>query len=303
MDSEHEKRFDDIDDSMKLNTVLAAGNLFLNLQQSNNVIEARKQLERIEKGLLQESLRKEILEILRDFVFSTGKKIQKLSEQLNERPLQVYIKAKITESEYTINKIAPSTFPEFQDMEYTQRVLDSLSELLDRGKNLLDESQVKIAETTVKYILEMPMLIGALTNRMSRDYLNDTALTWNELVTKRSKKTYKGFLLILPSLVICPLSTFCLISGVPFSTTAQQSDNSITGLLGMCIYVIVLIILPILAIGFGIFSLITKTPEGYNELKKVRMGIENLLESTGDPKNYIELFGDLTCERVRQVAC
>ena len=65
--NDYDERFDSVDSKLNLNSVLGAGNLLLNLQQSHNVAQAREQLERIEQGLLQESLRKQVLETLREY--------------------------------------------------------------------------------------------------------------------------------------------------------------------------------------------------------------------------------------------
>jgi len=94
--------------------------LAINVNQSTQLHQTREQIKRLEMGSYQESMRKQVLEGLRNFVFTIGQNLKSFDQYIEEAPQPIYVTAKTIAWRFQDLGITQEVFIEFADKEYVQ---------------------------------------------------------------------------------------------------------------------------------------------------------------------------------------
>lgn len=190
----------------------------VDMHQSAQIHNARQSLQRIEAGAMQEAARKQVLEVLRNFVFTIGQNLRALEQYTESLPQPAYIAAKTLLWNFQDAGITPEIFPEFTDKEYVQQVREKLHTIVQTSHNRLENMQLQQADLCVKFLIEMPTLEQAVGSHIARKQLLTTETEWRKLSNRRALYIICG---VLALLFACPASIlFFSIEAVILGTLA-----------------------------------------------------------------------------------
>lgn len=272
---------------MDWRTLLSAGNLLLDIKQSSDLQQANQQLSNMQETALQDALRKKYLEMLKNFIFNTYKRVELLEQYAKKLPMPVYVTTKLIEAGYNDIGITPNVFPDFADKEYVNKFQDKVGELLKKTRDGLSPNDLAQSEECVSGVLEMPLLEKAITSQNAQEQLDSLDGEWKNLEGYVSNRQRKGVLSIVGAFAF-PFIVICLGGG------AVGTDNRT---LGQLIIVITLLV-PLVFLAYGIFLLATRFPSGkknrYAEIAKERDRLRAMLATPEEAGQIVAKFGSLS---------
>lgn len=273
---------------MDWRTLLSAGNLLLDIKQSADLQQANQQLSNMQQITLQDALRKEYLEMLKNFIFNAYKRVELLEQYSKKLPVPVYVTTRLIESGYKEIGITPNVFPDFVDKEYVTKFQDKVDGVLTKTRNGLSKTDLDQAEECVSGVLDMPLLEKVITSQGAQEQLNSLDGEWKELEGYVSARQRKGVLSLI-GIVVFPVVVACLGSAI------AQNNRA----LGQAITIIMLIG-PLVLLGYGIYLLATKFPSGkkgrYAEIANERDRLRVMLANQEESGQIVEKFGSLSSQ-------
>jgi hypothetical protein len=252
---------------MDWRTLMGAGNLLLDMKQSHDLHQAQQQLTQMQAATLQEALRKQYLELLRNFVFGSLKQIEFLEQHLSNVPQPVYVAAKAVEWNLQDIGVSPAVFPDFADKEYVQQVQTRIGKIIQDSRSKLSSGQITEAEDCFNSIAQMPLLDQAIEGQTATEQLQTTEAEWKELSSKRSSATTKGIVTLLVSLFVCPGVGF--VASLMLTAILGKANESLAGL-GCMSGMGLAFIAPVIGLVVGIVFLASRSPARYKELEVQR---------------------------------
>jgi hypothetical protein len=263
--------------------------LAIDVKQSANLYQAREQLARIETGALQEAMRKQVLEVLRNFVFSSAQEVRTLEQYLESSPQPVYVAGKVLEWRIQDVGISPEIFPEFTDKEYVQKVRGDLVRVIQDSRSKLEADEISQAEECVNAFVQMPLLDRAIETRSAREQLQATEAEWKQITGKRNLSTLAGLALLIGSIFICP-SVWCFSTSWAFSVE-NESLHSILAIAALAANGILF-----LASVIGGIILLTRRSPRYRELQRDRKLWTEKLPGRETREQIVSAFGEQDSE-------
>lgn len=201
-------------------------NIGIDAAQSAQLAKARGEIKKMEERQMQEAVRKEILDNLRNLIFASQKASEALEVRLEKSPLPVYVGARLLEYRLTDLDVTPEIFPDFTDKEYVHKAQSSISRLKKNSKAKLVQKQITKAEECVTAIVEMPLLNDALDWKKAEKLLQDTESDWKR---QSGRKTMFRLGAVGALVVAVPLACLSLIASVGTSNSSLQNLGCLGG--------------------------------------------------------------------------
>ncbi|MFC1879236.1 hypothetical protein ACFLZW_04925 [Chloroflexota bacterium] len=258
--------------------------LGIDAAQYYQINQARNQLTSIEEGRLAETYRREVLEVLRNYVFEILQTTKRLEETVNKTPLPVYVIASALKQRFEELGISPEIFPEFKDKEYVLDVQKRMNTVIGE----LSAEEIQQAEQCVADLVQMPILNKAIETQIAAETLGETREEWDKLSSRRAAYILWGVVALGFSLVICTAS-FCF--AIPLGFSISAGFDTFGGLLNLVIFMFVLILFFASIIG-GIILLSKSSTERYKELREIRNRAEGRIPTMEIRAELIEIFGE-----------
>lgn len=200
--------------------------LAIDVKQAADLRSAREQLRRIEMGAAEEALRQQIVEVLRNFVFSSAQQVKILETYLESSPQPVYVAATAFERRFQYAGISAEVFPEFTDKEYVQGVQGNLVRVIQNSRGRLTPGEISRAEECVDAIVQMHLLDQAIEAQSAWEQLQATEAEWKQ-ASGRSMLLFVGGLIALGgSFIVCPVA-WCFSTSMVTSIAREQSLNPV----------------------------------------------------------------------------
>lgn len=266
-------------------------NAGLELATLAKVHKAQQDIGSMKNAAQVEQTHKELINAMRNFIFEISQNIKRIDEYIESSPLQVMIVSKVLQLKILGSGLSPQMFPEISDKEYyvdTQRKIETI---IKKVENQLNKENLSIAEKSVEYISEIPLLKEAVISSKAEENLNKTEEQWITMDKQRTKRRtflWLGILAILPFVCGCPLSSFI---AVPIAYVYETSSKALG------IFLIILLILLTLALLVGAIWMIiygAKSFPGYKGLKQKRQEWTSALLSQLDKSKLVSKFGKLS---------
>ncbi|MBC8262886.1 MAG: hypothetical protein H8E47_02015 [Anaerolineales bacterium] len=255
--------------------------------QFHQIRKAREQLSRTEAGAAAEATRREVLEVLRNFVFGCAQDLKALESHTPSSPQPVYVVARAFERRFQEVGITPEIFPEFTDKEYVQQVQTKTRAAIQESRNRLSDSQIQQAEACFNAIVQMPLLNQAIEATQAVEQLQATEVEWKALGKRASKARQRKVLGILglggTFLFLAPLA--CVVASILGSVSDILGE---LGLLGVPAVLLGGLVGSILLITSGLKA----TPSDYQRLKTTRQKWQAKLMPRGTWQQVVALFGE-----------
>ena len=269
--------------------------LAIDVKQSADLYRAREQLERIEMGALQEAARKQVIEVLRNFVFSSAQEVKTLEQYLESSPQPVYVAGKVLEWRIQDVGISPEIFPEFTDKEYVQKVQGDLVSVIQDSRNRLTPGEISQAEECINAFVQMPLLDQAIEVQSAREQLQATEAEWKQITGKRNLSTLAGLAVLVGSIFICP-NFWCFSSSWAFGI----ENESLRPIVVVAVLAINGILFLASIVG-GIILLIKRSSPRYRELQKDRKQWREKILDRETWKQIVNLFGEQDSEGYQSI--
>jgi hypothetical protein len=235
-----------------------------------------------------EAARREMLQAKKSIIFDISRNIQLSEEHVREFPQQVYFVAKSLELRLANNEMPENLFPESQDLLFFLDTQKKITEVLAKSKAGLTQEQIQQSDLAVRYIVEMPILQQAISNKSAQLSLSAVDQKWRELRNLQNKnKLYKrlGIIGFIFALVIeIPLAIWDLLPAFilykPICAT----------------------VLLVTLIGSFILLILGRKPNPeYNLMKANRRVWRKQLMPKNDWQQVVSTFGDLTTEQFQKI--
>lgn len=269
--------------------------LAIDVKQAADLHKAREQLRRIEMGAAEESLRRQVVEVLREFVFSSAQEVKTLETYLEGSPQPVYVAARVLEWRFQDVGIAPQVFPEFSDKEYVQGIQGDLARVIQDSRSRLTPGEISRAEECVDAFVQIPLLDQAIEAQSAREYLQATEDEWKQISGRKTLLLLAGLAALVGSFIICP-STCCHFT----SLTSSIRNETLEPILGFATLAVHGVLFLASMIG-GIVLLAKSSGPRYRELKENR---KQWTEKTLDGETWdqiVGLFGEQGSEGYRHL--
>ncbi len=274
-------------------------NIGIDAAQSYQIYQARERLRQIETGALTEALRKEVLEVLRNFVFATAQNLKELEQHLENSPQPAYVAARALEWRFQDIGISPEIFPEFTDKEYVLNVQEKLAEIIQDSQSRLTPDQISQGQECIKAIVQMSLLDQAVDMQVAREHLQSTEAEWKKVAGDRSKFTMGGLAALGAAFFVCPVaycfSTFALAALV--SSAGGSSQGSILGL----VTIVVNGALFLASLVGGIILLAKRRNPRHQELKKAREQWRDKIPDQETREQIVRLLGEQSSDEYQRL--
>jgi hypothetical protein len=265
---------------------------------------AKRQLEEMKSAAEREAARRAMLDAMRDLIFDLSRDIQLAEEQLTEFPQQVYIVSKTLAWKLAESGLTPEVFPDFQDKEYVLATEKRIAQVIDDSRAPLSDRQVEQSERAIQYIVEMPLLQGAVSAVSARESLASTADQWKETRGRqRKKKNFRVLGFVGIGLTLCAgiwlilggLSTLMSGAGLGGGTDGVRFGMMMGGMLMVGVGA---------AIPVGSVALLVlgeRPNPTYEPLKTKRENWRRQLLPSQDWERVKSTFGDLNSAQFEQI--
>ena len=255
---------------------------------------AQQHLAEMKTAVEIEAARRALLEAMRNFIFDISRDIQLAEEQLTAFPQQVYIVSKSLYLRFTNSGLSAEVFPDFQDKEYVYKTQKKITEVVEKSKAGLAQQQLQQSEIAVQYVAELPLLQQAISAKSAQESIKATDEKWRSINSRQGSKKLFIWLgvagLILTMCVACPMAW----SGANMMTAGDVSA-SLVGL-------VIIAIGGIFPIGsVALFVIGGKSNPEYANLKVKRENWLKQLLPTGDWKQVVSTFGDLSSKQYQKI--
>lgn len=238
---------------------------------------ARRNLEAMKTATEIETARRLLLEAMKNFVFDISRDIQLIEEQIPITPLQTYIVSKLLHLRFSNSGLSADIFPDFQDKEYVFKTQKKIVEVMDKSKVGLSSEQIQDAESTIKYIDEMPLLQKASSAKKAFELLETSEEKWEKLENaQKQKSSYIVFGVILVMITMTIAS---------FSGSDEIMIFSCLGLIGVFAF---------------LFTKASTSPE-YKKLRNERESLQRKLLPQNEWQEVLATFGDLSSDQFQSI--
>jgi predicted phage tail protein len=273
-------------------------NIGIDVTQSYQIYKARQKLDQIESGAAAETLRREVLEVLRNFVFETAQDMKALEQRVAGSPQPVYVVARALEWRFQDIGISPGIFPEFADKEYVLQVQEVIGKVTQEAQGRLSETQVRQAEECVNAIVQMPLLEQAIEAQAAREQLQAVEEEWQNVSSEKSRRTLQGIGTLAVSWFACPVMA-CIGSPVLGSLAIRVNENLVS-LVGGGAMVLTLLVMLAGSIG-GIILLGKSSTRRHAELKKARKAWQGKVPGQEVWNEIVTTFGKQSSDGYRNM--
>jgi hypothetical protein len=236
----------------------------------------------------------ELLAAMKTLIFDLSRGIQLAEGKLTEFPQQVYIVAQALLWRFDNIGFSTEAFPDFQDKEYVFKTQQKIIEVGSEARAKLSDEQLLSLQTSIQYVIEMPLLKRAVAAKAALEKLARTEEAWQKANGQHNSKPvllFLGFFGLLLSSCCC-FTSMSMSHGGGLQTDASNTFVLIAGLLVTG------------ALVAGSLTLIirnSKSSANYRSLKDSRTNWQKQLMDLRDWEEVVRIFGDLPSEQYQKI--
>jgi hypothetical protein len=174
-------------------------NLAINVVQVAHLQAARAQIAQLEQSQLDDRIRSQIQNQLRQRVFELEETLKAIVGQMDRRPIAVHLLCWMLKDCFTKTGISPAAFEAFGDKDRVKKVLDEIGEAIKSSYDRLDQQSRREADECYRFIGErgqLEDLIALLKQMPPLPQMElqkcETELNEKQIVLNRIGKTFRS---------------------------------------------------------------------------------------------------------------
>lgn len=255
------------------------------------VQKTQQQLEKIKSAIERESAHQDFIKEIKNFIFDISRNIRLLEEEIENNSQNVYIMAKSLEQKLVNSGFSDEVFPDFNDKEYVFKTQKKITEVIEKSKACLSQSETQQSEIAIQYITELPILHQSIASKSSQESLRETDKQWRKLDKQQKQKNFPKNLgitgLIFSGIFFLPL----ILYGLAFIFDKYYFCGSA-----------IIVISTFVTIGsIVLYIRNAKLDPNYTSLKISRENLEKQLMHKKDWQQIVNTFGDLKSEQFQKI--
>lgn len=273
----------------------------IDVAQSYQIYQARQQLGQMQAGAEATALQKQVLEVLRNFVFETAQDVKALEQRVTGSPQPVYVVARALNWRFQDIGISPEIFPDFSDKEYVLKVQETIAGVTQETRDRLSDAQVSQADACVQAIVQMPLLEQAIEAQEAHEHLQATEAEWRAISAKRTKGMFGGLGTLAFAWVICPMMA-CISSSI--ASINRFSTGQVGGFFTQVMEggILLTTLLVMLGGSIGGIILLAKSSTGrFGELKRARRAWREKMPAREVWEQIVAAFGEQSSDEYREM--
>lgn len=178
-------------------------NLAVDIGQSYQLQKIQGQVGAMQAGTLEERFRQQVIEALKNTIFSVNQDLKEIQSRVREFPKQVYVASRVLEWRLGYFNITPGIFPALTDKEYAQNVIQGIKDVKSQSDQLLDLETIEEAEKVSKELIEIPQLNEWINTFYTYNKIQGVEAELAQYRSTSSSKALWGTLALIGSMFLC----------------------------------------------------------------------------------------------------